>query len=96
MIGTTTKRSNSSSTTQVVLYDGQPQQKSAAARNVLRLSSGFADQKPYLEINELSEKGDDGVSMKLLEAKPAQSGRRVLLDTNPTPAVLSGTKVTGN
>jgi hypothetical protein len=62
---------------------------------VLRLSSGLADQKPYLEINELSEKGDDGVSMKLLGAKPSHSGRRVLLDTNPTPAVLSGTEVSG-
>lgn len=95
VIAATTSRPNSPSTTQLILYDGQPKQKNAAKRHVVRLSSGRADQKPYLEIQELSEKGDDGVSMKLLEANPTAGDRRVMLDTNSSPATLSGVQVPG-
>jgi hypothetical protein len=83
-------------TTQLVLFDGHPQQKNAAAQHVVRLSSGLAEQKPFLEIQELSEKGADGIKLKLLEAKPAESGRRVLLETSRTPAELSGVRVSAN
>ncbi len=95
VVAATTSRPNSPSTTQLILYDGQPKQRNAAKRHVVRLSSGLADQKPYLEIQELSEKGDDGVSMKLLEARPTAGERGVLLDTNPSPATLSGVQFAG-
>ncbi len=94
MIAATTSRPNSLSSTQLILFDGKPVQKNAANRHVIKLSSGIGDQKPYLEIVEASEKERDGVNLKLLEAKPAETGR-VLLDTNPSPAVLSGVHVLG-
>ena len=95
VIAATTSRPDLPSSTQLILYDGNPKQKNAAHRHIVRLSSGLAEQKPYLEIDELSEKGDDGVNMKLLEAKPAAIERRVMLDTNPKPALLSGVEVSG-
>ena len=62
VIAATTSRPSSSSSTQLILYDGKPMQKNAANRHVVRLSSGFGDQKPYFEINETSEKQRDGVN----------------------------------
>lgn len=95
LIAATTSRPNSSSSTQLILYDGKPMQKDAANRHIVRLSSGFGDQKPYFEINETSEKQREGVNLNLLEAKPTVGDRHMLLDTNPNPAVLSGVKVLG-
>lgn len=95
VIAATTSRRDSSSSSQLILFDGKPIQNNAANRHVVRLSSGLGDQKPYLEINETSEKGRDGVTFKLLEAKPAAGERQVLLDTNPNPASLSGVNVRG-
>ncbi len=95
VIAATTSRPNSSSSTQLILYDGKPTQKNATNRHVVRLSSGLGDQKPYLEINETSEKQRDGVNLDLLEAKPTKGDRHVMLDTNSNPAVLSGVNVLG-
>ncbi len=95
VIAATTSRPNSPSSTQMVLYDGKPVQNNAAKRQVVRLSSGRGDQRPYLEISETSEKQQDGVNLGILEAKPAKGDSQVLLDTNTSPAVLSGVQVIG-
>ncbi len=78
---------------QLVLYDPQPAQKNAARRNLVRLSSGLSDQKPYLEFHESSERGERQVNLDLLQAKPTTSGRRVMFDTNANPATLSGVEI---
>ncbi len=75
VIAATTSRPDSPSSSQLVLYDGHPKQDGAVRRLVARISSGLAEQKPYLEVIESSEKSGDGVSMRVLDAKPAANER---------------------
>lgn len=78
---------------QLILYDARPPQKNSAQRHIIRLSSGQADQKPYLEFHESSTKEQSQVNLKILQAKPTAHGQQVLLDTNSSPATLSGVRV---
>ena len=94
VLAATTSHPDSPGNSQLVLYDPQPMQKNAAHRHLVRVSSGLADKKPYLEIHESSERGAGQVDLDLLEAKPAANEQGVLLDTNSSPATLSGVQVT--
>lgn len=78
---------------QLILFDAKPPQENAALRHLVRLSSGLADQKPYLEIAESSTRGRGQVNLDVLQASPATDGRRVLLETNAAEATLSGVDV---
>jgi hypothetical protein len=96
VIAATTSRSDSLGSSQLVLYDGRQKPESPVRRQVVKLSTGIANQKPFLEITESSDKDNDGVNIELLNAKPNSDGRRVLLDTNASPAVLHGVEVSRN
>jgi len=76
---------------QLLLYDLAPQQKNAARRHVLRLSTGLYDaQKPYMEIYEYQEGSENHLSFDVLMAKPEAAGQRFLLDTTGEETTLSG------
>lgn len=93
VLAATSGHTEASGNSQLILYDAKPSQNDAALRHFLRLSSGKADQKPYLEMHESTSKDESHVSLNVLRAKPVTDGQRVLLDTNPNPARLSGVTV---
>jgi hypothetical protein len=96
VIAATTSQPDSPGSSQLVLYDGRPKPESTVRRQVVKLSTGLANQKPFLEISESSDKDEGGVNIELLNAKPNSDGRRVLLDTNASPAVLFGVELSRN
>ena len=95
VLAATSRRPNSSSTTQLILYDGNAAKENAGARQVVRLSTGLGEQKPFLEINGSIDKQSEGVNLSVLESKPTLGDRQVLLDTNSSPASLSGVRFLG-
>lgn len=76
---------------QLILYDAKPGQKTVVRRHLVRLSSGYKDRLPYLEIRQTADRGEGEVNLDLLEAEPVDNG--VLLNTNSDPAMLSGVSV---
>lgn len=76
---------------QLVLYDLAPQHKLAAGRHLVRISSGRLDeQKPYLEIREFKDTGDNQLNFDVLTAAPESAGQRFLLDTTSETTTISG------
>ena len=75
---------------QLLLYDVAPKQENAAARHLVRLSSGRLDElKPYLEIREIEQSRDTQLSLDVLTAEPTAVGQRFLLNTTPATTSVS-------
>ncbi|NQV27328.1 MAG: hypothetical protein HQ518_23520 [Rhodopirellula sp.] len=93
VLATTPSFSGLPGSSQLILFDARTPQENSGQSHLIRLSSGQADQKPYLEIHESSMKEQTEVNLKVLRARPTATGQRVLLDTNTDPATLSGARV---
>lgn len=93
VLAATRSTPNSPGNSQLVLFDAKPNKDDITIRNHVRLSSGLLNQRPFLEISEVSDKAQAEVNLDLLKSELATSGRQTLLDTNHNPASLSGVKL---